>query len=246
MRSIWLAVLASVLASGCTRRSNVPEGPAAPPPLCEEARKLEGRGAADFAPAAHQHPAPPQPPEKDCIVNSARPQKANLAITGRASVGSLDAAQVTVNGAPVRVRGGRNLVDWEPAAMDFRARAGGGDVVRVRLAPDDAVEGNATFEIESGAGGAEVGYGPPVPVSPARRYAVRVAARRVSGDGTFALAFECLRADRSRIGPCAPAGPVSLEGGKWTEVGGAFEGQGDGVGKLPAGTAFVRPGFRAN
>ena len=246
MRSITLAVLSVALAAGCTSRSTEPKGPPPPPPLCEEARTLEGHHAADFAPAAHQHPAPPMPPVKDCIVNTTRPQKASLAITGRASVGSLDAAQVTVNGAPVRIRGGRNLVDWEPAAMDFRARAKGGDSVRVRLEPGDAVEGNATFEIQSAAGGADVGYGPPVPVSPGQRYAVSVAARRVSGDGTFALAFECLKADRSPIGRCAPAEPVSLETGKWTDVEGAFEGQGDGVGKLPAGTAFVRPGFRAN
>ena len=246
MRSVSLAVLAVALAAaGCTCRSTESKGPPQSPPG-EDARTLEGRHAADFAPAAHEHPAPPMPPEKDCIVNSTQPQKASLAITGRASVGSLDAAQVTVKGAPVRVRGGRNLVDWGPAAMDFRPRTGGGESVRVRLEPGDAVEGDATFEIESGAGGADVGYGPPVPVSPAQRYAVRAAARRVSGDGTFALAFECLRADRSAIGPCAPAEPVALEAGKWTEVEGAFEGQGDGVGKLPAGTAFVRPGFRAN
>jgi hypothetical protein len=161
-------------------------------------------------------------------------------------VGSLEAAQVTVNGAPVRIRGGRNLVDWEPSAMDFRARSRGRAASRVRLEATDAVEGDATFEIASALGGAEVGYGPAIPVSASRRYAVRVAARRVSGDGTFALAFECLRADRSPIGPCPPAEPVALEDGRWTEVTGAFEGQGDGVGRLPAGTAFVRPGFRVN
>jgi hypothetical protein len=234
-----LAAVAAAL-TACSR-------PAAPPPAaarCEDARTLEGRAASAFAPADHAHPAAPQP---DCILASAtRAQKASLAITGRASVGSLEAAQVTVNGAPVRVRGGRNLVDWERAAMDFRPRRGGSDTVRVRLEPADPVEGDATFEIESGAGGADVGYGAPVAVSPARRYAVRVAARRVSGDGTFALAFECLRADRTSIGACAPAEPVSLERDRWTEVEGAFDGEGEGTGRLPPGTAFVRPGFRAN
>jgi hypothetical protein len=243
MRTATLVAALSALAA-CSRPPPAPVAPAGPPPLCEDARHLEGRAADAFASADHGHPAPPQ---RDCILASAqRPQKATLAITGRASVGSLDAAQVTVNGAPVRIRGGRNLVDWEPAAMDFRPRGEGSDAVRVRLEAGDAVEGDATFEIESGPGGADVGYGPPVAVSPGRRYAVRVAARRASGGGTFALSFECLRADRTVIGRCAPAEPVALERDRWTEVEGAFEGEGEGTGRLLPGTAFVRPGLRAN
>lgn len=231
-------LLAAVAALACSRPA--PQ-PTPPPPLCEEARTLQGKTPADFAPAGHVHPPPPA---KDCILNSTHAQDASLAITGRATVGSLDAAQVTVNGARVRVRGGRNLVDWGSAAMDFRPR--GGSSVRVRLETADALEGDATFEIASAAGGADVGYGAPIPVTAGRRYAVRVAAKRVSGDGSFALAFDCLRGDRSRIGPCSPAEPVSLEAGRWTEVEGAFDGEGEGVGRLPPGTAFVRPGLRAN
>jgi hypothetical protein len=245
MRTHTLAPLAVALATaGCRCGSHPPRGEPRALPICEEARTLEGRRAADFAPADHAHPA--VAPEEGCILDGSEPQEASLAITGPAAVGSLEAAQVTVRGAPVRLRGGRNLVDWGPSPGALRPRAGGRGAVAVRPEPGDPVEGDATFEIESGAGGAEVAYGPPLPVAPSRRYAARVAARRLSGDGAFALAFECLRADRSPIGPCAPAAPVPLGEGRWTEVTGAFEGQGDGVGKLPAGTAFVRPGFRVN
>jgi hypothetical protein len=238
-----LALVAAVCsACSCPPR---PAAPPAPPPGARapvaEGASAQAYAPADFARADHVHP--PQ----DCILAShgPRPQEASLAITGGASVGSLEARSLSVKGTPVRLRGGRSLLDWDAAASGLGPRAPGGPAPRIRLEPGDPVEGDV-LHVESGPGGADVVWGPPVPVSAARRYAARAAARLVSGDGTFALAFECLRADRSSIAPCLPARPAALEEGRWSEIEGSFEGEGEGPGRLPPGTAFVRPGFRAN
>ncbi len=173
-----------------------------------------------------------------------------LAPASGSSDGYLRAADFSAF-AGKRTQGGGNLIEWTPDVPKWTYLAGTAGTVT--LNNTDVLEGGSSFDltINTGATGTVYTYGDLIPIDPARRYRGELAAKLVTGAGTFFAGYVAYSAAGATLAGNGGtygyfiASGVTLTAG-WSRYSGSIQGEGTALDQFPVGTRFIRPLVIAN
>jgi hypothetical protein len=169
-------------------------------------------------------------------------------MTAVAADGTVTCAAPTQQAAG-RTTGGANLIDWTPDVGKWTFLSG--TQATIALNSTDVLEGDTSFDltVNTGATGSVYTYGPMIPVDPSRRYRGEIAAKLITGAGTFYAGYVAYDAAGTQLTGNGGSGGtygyfiannVTLNA-NWQRYAGSIQGEGTNLDQFPAGTRFIRP-----